>query len=114
MARTTDGNGRGKPPGLLRLDSGDNVAVATRNLDAGELVALGDAVLTMERRVPTGHKVATRMIAAGERIVKYRVPIGSAIAPIAPGQYVHTHNMKSDYIATFTFEKGKQFEEGRA
>jgi hypothetical protein len=114
MATTTDGNGRGKPPGLLRLDSGDNVAVATRNLDAGELVALGDAVLTMERRVPTGHKVATRMIAAGEHIVKYRVPIGSAIAPIAPGQYVHTHNMKSDYIATFTFEKGKQFEEGRA
>lgn len=110
----TTGNGHGKPPGLLRLDAGDNVAVATRNLDPGEQVMLGDAVLTMERRVPTGHKVATRVIAAGERIVKYRVPIGSATAAIAPGQYVHTHNMKSDYIATFTFEAGKQFEEGKA
>jgi altronate dehydratase small subunit len=113
MAMTTR-NGHGKPPGLLRLDGDDNVAVATRNLDAGEHVTLGDTVLTMERRVPTGHKVATRAIAVGERIVKYRVPIGSAIAAIAPGQYVHTHNMKSDYIATFTFETGKQFEEGKA
>lgn len=108
------GNGKAKPPGLLRLDPGDNVAVATRNLDPGEHVTLDGAVLTMERRVPTGHKVATRAIAAGERIVKYRVPIGSAIAAIPAGHYVHTHNMKSDYIATFTFEKGKQFEEGKA
>jgi altronate dehydratase small subunit len=102
------------PPGLLRLDAGDNVAVATRNLEAGERVVLDGTTFAMERRVPTGHKVATRAIAAGERIVKYRVPIGSATVAIAAGQYVHTHNMKSDYIATFTFEKGAQFEEGRA
>lgn len=108
------GNGSAMPPGLLRLDAGDNVAVATRNLEAGEPVVFDGATLAMERRVPTGHKVATRAIAAGERIVKYRVPIGSAIVAIAAGQYVHTHNMKSDYIATFTFEKGKQFEEGKA
>ncbi|MBL8700400.1 MAG: UxaA family hydrolase [Alphaproteobacteria bacterium] len=99
---------------LLRLQDGDNVAMATRNLEAGEEVRFGDQVFRLGRRVPTGHKVAIRPIAAGERVVKFRVPIGSAITAIAPGEYVHTHNIKSDYIATFTFEKGKQFEEGKA
>ena len=45
---------------------------------------------------------AMRAIAAGERIVKYNCPIGSATAPIAPGDYVHTHNVASDYLPTYT------------
>ena len=100
--------------GLLRLQEGDNVAMATRNLEAGEQVRFGDQVFRLARRVPTGHKLAIRPIAAGERVIKFRVPIGSATVAIAAGEYVHTHNLKSDYIATFTFEKGKQFEEGKA
>ena len=108
------GNATTRPPGLLRLDAGDNVAVATRDLEAGESVDVAGVALTMERRTPTGHKVAIRAIAPGERIVKYRVPIGSATVAIAPGRYVHTRNMKSDYIPTFTFETAAQFEEGKA
>ncbi len=105
----TDKSGR-----LLRLDACDNVAMATRNLEADEQIHFDGHVFSLARRVPTGHKIAVRDIASGERVIKFRVPIGSATQAIAPGDYVHTHNLKSDYIATDTFETGKQFEEGKA
>jgi altronate dehydratase small subunit len=94
-------------PRLLMLDAGDNIAVATADLTAGEIVILDGLVLTLERATATGHKVAVRPIAQGEKIVKYRVPIGSATQAIAPGQYVHTHNLKSDYIATYTLDAAR-------
>lgn len=34
-------------------------------------------------------------IAAGESVTKYRLPIGTAKCGIAPGPWVHTHNMKT-------------------
>lgn len=99
---------------LLRLDPADNVAMAKRDLAAGEHIDFAGAILAIERPVPTGHKVAVATIQPGARIVKFRVSIGSATEAIVPGAYVHTHNMRSDYIPTFTFEAGRQFEEGKA
>jgi len=60
-------------------------------------------------RLTLGHKLAARAIRAGEKILKYRVPIGSATQDIAAGEHVHLHNMKSDYIQTFTLESGQTF-----
>ena len=48
-------------------------------------------------------------IESGERIFKYGAPIGVATRDIEPGEYVHTHNMTSDYLPTFTLEEGHQF-----
>jgi hypothetical protein len=95
-------------PRLLRLHETDNIAVAASDLRAGEKILLDGADITIERDTPTGHKVAVRPIAAGERVFKYQVPIGSATAAILPGQYVHTHNLKSDYIPTYTLDAGKR------
>jgi hypothetical protein len=41
-------------------------------------------------------------------VIKYGVPIGSAIVEIEAGEHVHLHNMKSDYIPTFVLDN--QFE----
>ena len=94
---------------LLRLAASDPIAVAARDLEAGETVAIDGIVLTLPVRVPLGHKVALRPIAAGEKVKKYRVPIGTATAAIAPGEIVHTHNLRSDYIPTYTLESGHRF-----
>lgn len=86
---------------LLLLAPEDNVLVACCDLPAGaELLVDGEPV-RLEREVPTGHKIARRAIAAGEKVVKYGAPIGSARTPIAKGDYVHTHNLRSDYIPTW-------------
>jgi altronate dehydratase len=98
---------------LLRLAPTDPVAVATRDIAAGEQVRLDDVAIIVAADVPLGHKVALRRIAAGEKVEKYRVPIGTATADIAPGETVHTHNLRSNYIPTYTLEFGHRFgEEG--
>ena len=43
-----------------------------------------------------GHKYALRDIAAGENVVKYGMPIGHATQPIAKGEHVHVHNVKTN------------------
>ncbi len=89
---------------VLILSPEDNVAVACADLEAGTELPDRRSPGRLEQAVPTGHKLARRAIAAGERIVKYGAPIGSARAPIAAGAYVHTHNLGSDYIPTWDRE----------
>ena len=96
---------------LLRLAATDPIAVATTDLAAGTRVVIDGIALTLRDAAPLGHKVAVRRIEAGERVLKYRVPIGTATAAIEPGEVVHTHNLRSDYIATYTLEAGHRFDE---
>jgi altronate hydrolase len=48
--------------------------------------------VTTKRRIPPGHKIATRTHAAGEAIRRYGQIIGFATEAIAPGDWVHVHN----------------------
>ena len=76
-------------PSILRLHPDDDVAVAVRPLIAGETV---DGV-TAATDVPAGHKIALRPVAVGGRVRKYGQVIGAATAAIAPGDWVHVHNL---------------------
>jgi altronate hydrolase len=78
-------------PNALRLNPADNVVVAMRRLAAGERLD-GEALAAAEP-IPSGHKVATRAIKAGERVRKYGQVIGAATRDIAPGDHVHTQNL---------------------
>ena len=73
----------------VRLSAIDNVVTATRALEAGHPVE-GTATTGL---TPSGHKIATRPIAAGEPVMKYAQRIGLASRDIAPGDHVHTHNL---------------------
>ena len=99
---------------LLRLAESDPVAVAIRDIEADEQVAVGDRQLRLPARVPLGYKVAVLPIKAGDKVLKYRVPIGVATADIAPGEIVHTHNLRSDYLPTYTLQDGHRFGEDAA
>jgi len=91
-------------PRLMQLAPEDNVAVAKTTIAAGQSVLIGGRPVVFARFVPTGHKVAIVPIATGEKVKKYGAPIGSAIHDIVPGEYVHTHNVKSDYLPTYTYD----------
>ena len=82
----------------------DNVAAATTTIEAGESITIDGRPVAAPTRVPTGHKVAVAPIAAGEKVIKYGAPIGSATQDIEPGEYVHTHNLASDYLPTYTLD----------
>ncbi len=78
----------------LRLKDDDDVAVALRPLERGQAVRFGGAALTVRAAIPTGHKFATRPIAAGALIRKYGQVIGRASAAIGEGEHVHVHNVE--------------------
>jgi altronate dehydratase len=83
---------------LIRLADQDNVAVATRNLARGAVVSLDGEELTTRDPIPFAHKIAIRSIAKDAQVFKYGVPIGRAKVAIQPGQHVHVHNIRSDYV----------------
>jgi len=89
----------------MKLSPPDNVAVALRQLKSGEVVMLDGVAITISRNIAVGHKLAARPIAKGEVIVKYSCPIGTATRAIAAGEYVHTHNVESNYLPTYTLPK---------
>ena len=63
------------------------------------------ATIVLTAPIPVGHKLAAQAIAAGQKILKYGAPIGSATAAIAVGDHVHVHNMRSDYTPTYTLDE---------
>ncbi len=83
---------------ILHLASEDNIGVATGALPAGTVVTVGAYTITTATDIALGHKIALHAIATGAKILKYGAPIGSAAQPIAAGEHVHSHNLKSDYL----------------
>lgn len=79
---------------ILWIDAADNVAVAIQPVQQGERLDLGARSLVAAEDMARGHKVAVAPIAAGQTVCKYGVPIGRALCHIAPGAWVHEHNMQ--------------------
>lgn len=76
----------------IRLHENDNVVIARADLPIGAM--LEREGIKVRSQVQAGHKVAARAIRLGEPILKYNVTIGFAAADIAPGTFVHSHNME--------------------
>ena len=89
------------PVNILQIHPDDNVCVAVQQLPANTHIETAGVSFTLKTDVRLGAKLALRAIACGEKIVKYGEPIGSATQDLQVGDYVHTHNMQSDYLPTF-------------
>jgi D-threo-aldose 1-dehydrogenase len=87
---------------VLLLAPEDNVLIAVTDLAPGRVVVDGTRRIPLGEAVPIGHKLARQAIPAGGAVVKYGARIGSATCDIAAGEWVHLHNLASDYIATRT------------
>ena len=71
----------------IKINQGDNVAVALRDLSKGDSVE--GIVLSMD--IPRGHKIVLRDLKAGENVIKYGYPIGHVTRDAAAGTMVdHT------------------------
>ncbi|MBW8640074.1 altronate dehydratase family protein [Hoeflea sp. WL0058] len=75
---------------ILRLNDADNVAVAISIIREGTPIPGGAKAL---RDVPRGHKVALSAIPAGGAVRKYGQVIGYAREDVAPGTWLHDHNV---------------------
>jgi altronate dehydratase len=67
---------------------GDNVAIATRRLEAGTHVIYRGSRLTLDYTVLEGHRFAVEPIAAGAALLSWGLPFGVAVGDIEAGGYV--------------------------
>ena len=81
----------------VQIARGDHVAVALRDLSGTVRVRQGDEILaiTLGDPIPLGHKFALSDLPEGSEVLKYGAPIGRLTRPVAAGEHVHVHNLKS-------------------
>jgi altronate hydrolase len=76
---------------VLQLKEGDEVAIALRDIAAGE--ALAPFPIHATTAIPFGHKVALKNLRRGDVVHRLGQPIGIAQDAIAGGTHVHLHNL---------------------
>jgi altronate hydrolase len=89
-------------PRSVHLHPADNVVVAVDPLPVGATVR-GVAV---RQRVARGHKLAIAAVAEGAPLLKFGQVIGFAATPVAPGDWVHEHN-----VTLHAFDRDYRFAE---
>jgi len=74
------------------------VEAGIRELNLGEVVRVDNLAVAAVADTALGHKLALLALGAGDKVIKYGMPIGSMTRPAVPGDWVHMHNMQSDYM----------------
>ena len=82
------------PP--VKIHVKDNVAVLIEAISKGEAMFVGAFSLVAQDNIDKGHKIALTNIKTGENVIKYGFPIGHAITDIKAGEWIHTHNIKTN------------------
>ena len=79
-------------PDFIHIHPSDNVAVALRPIEAGTVFH----GITANMDIPQGHKMALKDLNENDQIMKYGFSIGHATATVKAGDWIHTHNMKTN------------------
>jgi hypothetical protein len=88
---------------VILLHADDNVVVCRRAVRAGERISIAGSEDVIARRdVDIGHKLARFALPRSSKVIKYGAAIGSMTEAVQAGDWVHLHNMKSDYISAHT------------
>ena len=80
----------------IKIHRDDNVLIALTQLEEGSLLEVDGQEVLVTQSIENGHKMALEDIAVGENVVKYGSPIGHAKEAIRAGQWVHSHNLKTN------------------
>ena len=85
-----------KTNGIL-IDPADHVVTLAEAVKAGETVSYVKSGTvygqTAMEDIPQYHKMAIKELYKGQTVLKYGARIGEATGEIAPGSWVHRHNL---------------------
>lgn len=96
----------------IRIHKNDTVAVAIHDLVPGQQVDItGFGQLLIRDAIPAGHKVALFQHLPGDVVRKYGNPIGTATEKIVPGEWIHTHNCRTNLSGMLTYTYHPSFHE---
>jgi altronate hydrolase len=90
---------------FIKINPADNVAIAIHDTEAGQRLEIDGVSIVAQERIPAGHKVALREMAAGENVVKYGYPIGHLLEAVAEGALIDDKNLKTnlDGLLEYTY-----------
>lgn len=91
-----------------QINVADNVIITLRDFASGEKIMHDVTELILREPINRGHKIAVKPIAKGENIIKYGFPIGHATQDIAIGDFVHSHNVKTNLKGELTYTYNQQ------
>lgn len=80
----------------LKINDKDMVAVLLEDGKENDKFKIEGREFVLNDKIPFGHKVAIENIPPEKNIIKYGEVIGYATQKINKGDWVHTHNIKSD------------------
>lgn len=86
----------------MKINPADNVYIIRVPLVPEETILINGISCQIPVKLGFGHKIAAKDFSPGDKIIKFGVPIGSATKLIKMGEHIHLHNMKSDYLPTYT------------
>lgn len=84
-------------PPILQIHADDTVGVCLRPLRANERLSFENREILIPSDIPAGHKVALVAHDADAPVMKFGCSIGLTNQSVAPGEHVHTHNMRCDH-----------------
>jgi altronate hydrolase len=74
----------------------DNAAVAIEEIKQGETLDINGQPVTIKNDIKPGHKFAILPIKQNQNVIKYGYEIGHASANIEQGEWIHSHNLKTN------------------
>ncbi|NRY62772.1 UxaA family hydrolase [Clostridium beijerinckii] len=92
---------------IIKINEKDNVVVALRDLSKSEIIEVENKKIEIKEDIKRGHKVAISDFKVDDNVIKYGYPIGHAIKDISLGEWIHTHNIKTnlDGIMEYNFNQ---------
>ena len=96
-------------PRLILLSPADNCLIAAARLEAGTQLEIEGERVALTRTIELGHKVARQQLAKDDKVLRYGAVIGHATEAVERGAHLHTHNLASDYLPTYTHDAGHEF-----
>lgn len=81
---------------MLKIHELDNVGVALHDIKRGDKIPLESGALLVLEDIAQGHKIALCDLSQGQHVIKYGFPIGHVTQDVNAGQWLHTHNIKTN------------------
>lgn len=78
---------------ILKIDPLDNVIVALKDLEKGEVVVLENESYELLEKIPAKHKFYTTDLPAGSEVTMYGVLVGKVVMDVKKGSRMTTENL---------------------
>ena len=83
---------------FIIMNPDDNCATILEDILKGSQIKIRESSIITKQNIHLGHKIALEDIRKGDLVKKYGQIIGIATVDIKRGDWIHTHNLTSQYL----------------